>query len=270
MVALLANQVGFEKRGGCMSPTLIRWGGVAAMLGGLLWRVAAIITASKPRGCIGSAEWDVLAMRDTSDVAPLLLLALLLSAMGLAGMFIRARNTGRLDRWGQIGVALCAAGVALLVLGMGLNAISEVFWALVPLGGLALVIGLALAGIAALGGGAACHRLVGDAWVQRPERPGVDGYTVRDRVASGRVCPVVGLGGYASATLACSLSFREARLSETGLPRITALGSWVDTVVAYVSESPRQGTKKEAGLDFWIMCRRGCQPGRMIMCHPYY
>src|SRR5215211_7726556 len=125
-------------------------------------------------------------------------------------------------------------------------------------------------GVAALGGGAACHRLVGDAWVQRPERPGVDGYTVRDRVANGRVCPVVGLGGYASATLACSLSFREARLSETGLPRITALGSWVDTVVAYVSESPRQGTKKEAGLDFWIMCRRGCQPGRMIMCHPYY
>ena len=81
-----------------MSPTLIRWGGVAAMLGGLLWIVAAIITASKPRGCIGSAECDVLAMRDTSDVAPLILLALLLSAMGLAGMFIRARNTGRLDR----------------------------------------------------------------------------------------------------------------------------------------------------------------------------
>src|SRR5215208_1125580 len=97
-----------------------------------------------------SPECYVLAMRDTSDVAPLLLLALLLSAMGLAGMVIRARNTGRLDRWGQIGVALCAAAVALLVLGMGLNAISEVFWALVPLGGLALVIGLALVGIAAL------------------------------------------------------------------------------------------------------------------------
>src|SRR5215216_2857360 len=56
--------------------------------------------------------------------------------------------------------------------------------------------------------------------------------------------------------------FREARLSETGLARITALESWVDTVAAYVSESPRQGTTKEAGLDFWIMCRRGCQPGK--------
>src|SRR5215212_10493038 len=65
MVALLANQVGSEKRGGCMSPTLIRWGGLAAMLGGILWIVAAIITASKPRGCIGSEECDVIAMRDT-------------------------------------------------------------------------------------------------------------------------------------------------------------------------------------------------------------
>ena len=36
----------------------------------------------------------------------------------------------------------------------------------------------------------------------------------------------------------------------------------MDTVAAYVSESPRQGIKKEAGLDFWIMCRRGCQPGK--------
>ena len=133
-----------------MSSNLIRWGGLAAMLGGTLWIVAAIITAFKPRGCIGPEECDVMAMRDTSDVAPLLLLALLLSAMGLAAMFIRARNTGRLDRWGQIGVALCAVGVALLVVGMVLNAISEVFWALVPLGGLALVIGLALAGFAAL------------------------------------------------------------------------------------------------------------------------
>jgi hypothetical protein len=36
-----------------------------------------------------SPECYVLAMRDISDVALLLLLALLLSAMGLAGMFIR-------------------------------------------------------------------------------------------------------------------------------------------------------------------------------------
>ena len=132
-----------------MSSNLIRWCGMAAMLGGMLWIVAAIITASKPQGCLGP-ECDVLAMRDTSDVALLLLLALLLSAIGLAGMFIRARNTGRLDRWGQIGLTLSSVGMALLVLGMVLSAISEVFWVLAPFGGLALVIGLALVGIAAL------------------------------------------------------------------------------------------------------------------------
>ena len=132
-----------------MSSNLIRWCGMAAMLGGMLWIVAAIITASKPQGCIGP-ECDVLAMRDTSDVALLLLLALLLSAIGLAGVFIRAQNTGRLDRWSQIGLALSSVGLALLVLGMVLSAISEVFWVLAPLGGLALVIGLALVGIAAL------------------------------------------------------------------------------------------------------------------------
>ena len=71
-----------------MSSNLIRWGGLAAILGGLIWIVAAIITASKPQGCIGP-ESDVLAMRDISDVALLLLLALLLSAMALAGKFIR-------------------------------------------------------------------------------------------------------------------------------------------------------------------------------------
>ena len=132
-----------------MSSNLIRWCGMAAMLGGMLWIVAAIITASKPQGCI-DPECDVLAMRDTSDVALLLLLALLLSAIGLAGVFIRARNNGRLDRWGQIGLVLSSVGLALLVLGMVLSAISEVFWVLAPLGGLALVIGLALVGIAAL------------------------------------------------------------------------------------------------------------------------
>ncbi len=135
------------------SSNLSRAGGVAAMLGGVLWIVAAIITAFKPRGCIG-LECDVGAMRDSSDVAPLLLLALLLSAMGLAGMVIRARNTGRLDRWGQTSVVLCAAGAALLVLGMVLSVISEVFWVLAPLGGLALVVGLALVGITALRTGA--------------------------------------------------------------------------------------------------------------------
>jgi len=36
----------------------------------------------------------------------------------------------------------------------------------------------------------------------------------------------------------------------------------VDTVAACVSESPRQGTKKEAGLDLRMCVGGGCQPGK--------
>ena len=118
------------------------------MLGGILWIVPAIITASKPRGCIG-LECEVRAMRDTSDVAPFLLLALLLSAAGLAGVAIRARNTGRFGRLAKAGVALSGVGVALFVVGTVLTAISEAFWVLMLPAGLALIVGLALTGIAA-------------------------------------------------------------------------------------------------------------------------
>ncbi len=130
-----------------MSSNLIRWGGAAAILGGVLWVVPAIITAFKPRGCIG-LECEVSAMRDTSDVTPFLLLALLLSAVGLAGVAIRAWNTGRFGRLAKAGVGLYGVGVALFVLGMILTAISEVFWVLMLPAGLALVIGLVLTGIA--------------------------------------------------------------------------------------------------------------------------
>ncbi len=130
-----------------MSSNLIRWGGVAAILGGILWIVPAIITAFKPRGCIG-LECDISAMRDTSDVALFMLLALLLSAVGLAGVAIQARNTGRFGRLTKAGVALYGVGVALFVLGMILTAISEVFWVLMLPAGLALIGGLVLTGIA--------------------------------------------------------------------------------------------------------------------------
>ena len=123
------------------------------MLGGMLWIVSAIITASKPRGCIGS-ECAVRAMRDTSDVAPFLLLALLLSAAGLAGVAIRARDTSRFRGLTKAGVALSGVGVALFVVGTVLTAISEAFWVLMLPAGLALIVGLVLTGIAAFRTGA--------------------------------------------------------------------------------------------------------------------
>ena len=130
-----------------MSTNIIRWGAVAAMLGGILWIVSALITVSKPRGCIG-LECEVSAMRDTSDVTPFLLLALLLTAVGLAGVAILARNTGRFGQLVKAGVALYVVGFGLFVLGTVLTAISEVFWVLMLPAGLALIVGLVLTGIA--------------------------------------------------------------------------------------------------------------------------
>ncbi len=129
------------------SSSFIRWGGAAAILGGILWIVPAIITAFKPRGCIG-LECDVSAMRDTSDVALFLLLALLLSAGGLAGVAIRAWNTGRFGRLAKVGVVLYGVGIGLFILGTVLTAISEAFWVLMLPAGLALIVGLVLTGIA--------------------------------------------------------------------------------------------------------------------------
>ncbi len=131
-----------------MSSNVVRWCAVAAVLGGILWIVPAIITASKPRGCFGP-ECGVRAMRDTSDVSTFLLLALLLSAAGLAGVAIRARSTGRFGRLTKAGVALYGVGVALFVVGTVLTAISEAFWLLMLPAGLALIVGLVLTGIAA-------------------------------------------------------------------------------------------------------------------------
>ncbi len=132
-----------------MASNLVRWGGVAAMLSGILWTISAIITASKSRGCIG-LECDVNAIRDSSDVTPFLLLALLLAAVGLVGVAIRAQNTGRFGRLARAGVALYVVGVALLLVGMMLSAISEAFWVLVLPGVLALVLSLTLTGISTL------------------------------------------------------------------------------------------------------------------------
>ena len=129
------------------SSSFIRWGGAAAIFGGILWIVPAIVTAFKPRGCIG-LECDVSAMRDTSDVALFLLLALLLSAGGLAGVAIRAWNTGRFGRLAKGGVVLYVIGVGLFLLGTVLTTISEAFWVLMLPAGLALIVGLVLTGIA--------------------------------------------------------------------------------------------------------------------------
>jgi hypothetical protein len=66
------------------SLNLVRWGGVAAMVGGALFAVLALVMAYMPRGCIG-AECAFREGRDTGLAGgALLMLAVLLVVGSLA------------------------------------------------------------------------------------------------------------------------------------------------------------------------------------------
>ncbi len=86
------------------------------MLGGALWIIGAVIHASKPRGCIAE-ECAFRPMRESGALGGiLLLLSLVFLAVGVAGLVILARNTGRFGKMGKTGVVIGAAGVALLLI----------------------------------------------------------------------------------------------------------------------------------------------------------
>jgi hypothetical protein len=136
------------------SSDLVRRGGLAAMVGGALFVVSALLIAAMPLGCIGH-ECELRPMRETGVAGALLMLALLLVVMGAAGLVVRVRRAGRLGRLGKTGIVVAAAGAALPVIG-GLvqGVIFEGDYPLMPLfvipGVLALVVGFALLGLAVL------------------------------------------------------------------------------------------------------------------------
>jgi hypothetical protein len=139
------------------SSNLVRWGGLAAMLGGALFVVSALLIASMPRGCIGD-ECELRPMRETGVAGTLLMLALLLVVVGAAGLVIRVRNAGRLGRLGKAGIVVAAIGAALPVIGGLVQGILfDGDYPLVPLfvipGVLALVVGFVLLGLAVLQAG---------------------------------------------------------------------------------------------------------------------
>jgi hypothetical protein len=187
-----------------LSASIVRWAGLAAMFGGALFVVSAVMISSMPRGCIGD-ECGTRPMRETGAAGVLLTLALLLVVVGMAGLVIRARHAGRFGVLGKTGAVVAAAGAALPMIGGLIQGIVYggdyplVPYFVVP-GVLALVVGFVLLGIAvllagvcvaALDGGAARGGLPGDARVQRPERPGVAGHPERYRVGGGRVRALV-------------------------------------------------------------------------------
>ena len=85
----------------------IRWGGLAALLGGVLCVGWSVAMASRPPG----AGWGG-PHRQTDDLGPFIALSLLLISAGLAGLYVQ--HAGRAGRLGRIGLILGLGGAGLL------------------------------------------------------------------------------------------------------------------------------------------------------------
>jgi hypothetical protein len=86
------------------------------MLGGALFVVSAVVISSMPRGCIAD-ECAARPMREMGTAGALLMLALLLVVVGMAGLVLRARHAGRFGALGKTGAVVAAVGAALPVIG---------------------------------------------------------------------------------------------------------------------------------------------------------
>ncbi len=141
-----------------MSSSFIRWGGLASMVGGALWVVDTLIHASKPRGCIAE-ECAFRPMRESGALDGILtLLSVGLLAVGAVGLVTLVRRYGRFGRMGRAGATIGAFGAALLVVA---GLVQGIFFGddfpLMPYfvipGGLALIVGVLLLGVAVLRAG---------------------------------------------------------------------------------------------------------------------
>ena len=140
------------------SISFVRWCGLAAMLGGVLWVIGNVIHAFKPRGCIAE-ECALRPMRDTGALEGILmLLSLMLFIAGALGLLVLARRLGRFGRIGNAGVVIGAVGAVVLVIAGLIQAL--IFGGDFPLmpgfvipGMLALIVGFVLLGIAILRAG---------------------------------------------------------------------------------------------------------------------
>ncbi len=135
----------------------IYWRDLAAVIGGVLWIVYAIVVAQMPAGCIAD-ECYIRPMRDTSAAAPLFILAVLLIGLGVTSLGSRARATGRLRMLGRGGLIAVSAGMLMLMLALLVQSLffRDNFplmpYIVIP-AGLALVVGFLLLGIAILRSG---------------------------------------------------------------------------------------------------------------------
>jgi hypothetical protein len=130
------------------SSGIVRWGAIAAMIGGVLWVVWGLLGRAIPYAAGDPTYSGLLRLS-----AGLVLLAALLTLGGLLGLdALEAGSYWNLGRAGfyVAGVGLLAQALAALVLLMGSEALE---WLLAPVGSLAVVVGLALYGVATLRAG---------------------------------------------------------------------------------------------------------------------
>ena len=136
-----------------MTPApLIRWSGLAAMLGGALWIALWFILRST-----WSADLLTLTYEDYNRLMPIPLLLLM---SGLAGLY--ARQGGRSGKLGTAGAVVAFIGLVMLLAGSvvefwigggirhGNESISQSGWGIFLLGFPVLAVGMLLFGIAAL------------------------------------------------------------------------------------------------------------------------
>jgi len=137
------------------SSVAVRWWGLAAMLGGLLWSLGFAYHATKPRGCIAE-ECLTRPMRAPTVLDGVLISsAMVLIVAGAVGLVLLIRRSGRVGALARAGLVLGGAGITTLAVA---GFVQEKFFAgdfeqmpyfVVP--GLAmLVVGFALLGVAVL------------------------------------------------------------------------------------------------------------------------
>jgi hypothetical protein len=123
------------------SSNIIRWGGLAAMLGGVFWVVWSLL---------GRVSFEA---AGSPFADGLLLLAALLTLVGLVGLHaLQGANYGRIGRAGFYTAAaglLLQALAALFLMGSGAWEIT-LQWLVAPAGSLIILVGLVLYGAATL------------------------------------------------------------------------------------------------------------------------
>jgi hypothetical protein len=127
------------------SSNIIRWAGIAAMLGGVFWVVWSLL---------GRVSFEV---AGSSFADLMLLLAALLTLVGLVGLHaLQGANYGRIGRAGFYTAAagLLLQALAALFLLMGIAAWEVTLqWLVAPAGSLIILVGLVLYGAATLQAG---------------------------------------------------------------------------------------------------------------------